>query len=281
MKSWLPILVNRLDESPVLALSAVHNLAQAAVFDRDGRHLGGELGSRNLASLAASEARTMHPGECRLLPNPAGLTLECLSCDQKSRQFWKTAQANQEGAWASWLLTMPRLEDDGLKMARHLLSAFGPQTTPQLPPEHRDQWSLLPLKAGLGRLFVFGDDGLALEVAGQAARVGLTVTLLCRGRFEAEAIDEARQIGDFDLLPVSDWKEITQDSLGAEGIIDGVRVLITAPEAQDIQASLSSIRPAYLALSGEAENAGKAPGLFPRPVTIAQKALGLVAEMLT
>lgn len=279
MKDWLSVVVDRLAESPVLALSTVHNLALAAVFDRQGNLLGGGLGSAALSSLAAGEARMMSPGECRVLPQPAGLTLECLAHDLKSEMFWSTARNNQDGAWASWLLTMPRLEGGGLKMTRHLLSAFGPQTTPRLPDEFRGQWSILPLKAGLGRLFVFGDDFLALETAAQAARVGLTVTLISAADFDGTELNEARQLGEFDLTAVNDWPDISADFLTKAGIIDGVRVVVTTGPGRHIQKVLDGLKPAYMALTEE-EGGSAAHGLFSKPATTAQKALGLVAEML-
>ncbi len=36
MKAWLPILVEKLPEGPILAMSTVRNMARAAVYDRGG-----------------------------------------------------------------------------------------------------------------------------------------------------------------------------------------------------------------------------------------------------
>ena len=281
MKAWLPILVNHLDQAPVLVLSTVRNLARAAVYDRQGRLLAGGVGSPALAAQAAEEARLMTPGECRLLTPPAQVTLECLEPDDKTVRFWTTAHQNQEGAWASWLLTMPRLDDGRLKLARHLLSAFGPWTTPRLPEEFLDQWSLLPLKAGLGRLFIFGDDLLALETAALAARTGLTVSWLTTADQSGPELEEARVIGEFELVTLAGWTELTPDYLERIGVKDGVRLLVTTPENGSFLEALQGSRPAWLALSGEAEaEGGSCSGLFPKPLTTSQKALGLVAEML-
>ncbi|MDR3037938.1 MAG: hypothetical protein LBV21_01395, partial [Candidatus Adiutrix sp.] len=169
----------------------------------------------------------------------------------------------------------------GLKLARHLLSAFGPWTNPRLPEELRDQWSLLPLKAGLGRLFVLGDDALALEVTLLAARTGLTVTWLTALDQEGPELDEARLLADFDLERLSGWPALTAGRLRGLGLADGVRLVVTTAEHGAFLAAANEIKPAYLALSGEAETGPEAArGLFPRPLTTAQKALGLVAEML-
>jgi hypothetical protein len=280
MKAWLPILVDNLDESPVLALSAARNLARAAVYDRRGEILAGALGSPGLSSQAAEEARLMNPGECRLLTQTGLLTLECLAPEPEVISFWNTARQNQAGAWASWLLTMPRIENGALKLARHLLSAFGLWTTPRLPEEYREQWSLLPLKAGLGRLFIFGDDLLALETAALAARTGLTVTWLSAVAQDSPELDEARLLGDFELRRLEDWAQaLSPGRLADLGVKEGVRILVTTAEHRSFLASLRESRPAYLALSGEAEGDQPA-GLFPKALTTTQKALGLVAEML-
>ncbi len=281
MKAWLPILVDNWPESPVLALSTVRHLARAAVFDRDGELLAGGLGSPTLLGQAAEEARLMAPGECRLLAQPGGLALERLAPEEKVFRFWQTTQRNCEGAWAAWLLTMPRIEDGALKLARHLISAFGPWTTPRLPEEFRDQWSLLPLRAGLSRLFIFGDDALARETAALAARAGLTVTWLTAVPQAGPELREARLLGDFELVDLDDWGRVTPEFLAELGVVRGVQALVTTP-APDVRQALEEAAPAYLALAGEAEggDGGARPGLFPRPVTTPQMALGLVAEML-
>ncbi|UQZ90954.1 hypothetical protein C4J81_17730 [Deltaproteobacteria bacterium Smac51] len=282
MKAWLPVLVEELAGNPVLALSNVRNLARAAVFSRDGDLLAGGLGSPSLQAQAAEEARLIAPGECRLLTEPSHLTLECLSSDDDVAGFWKTALQNQEGAWASWLLTMPMIEDGTLKMARHLLSAFGPWTTPRMPEELADQWSLLPLKAGLGRLFILGDDALALETAALAARTGLTVTWISAEPQDGPDLEEALNIGDFDYRRINSWESLALDELGSWGLKEGVRLLVTTSHHESFLEPLKDARLAWLALSGEAEGCdGCVPaGLFPKAVTTSQKALGLVAQML-
>ncbi|MDR0881270.1 MAG: hypothetical protein LBP55_01805 [Candidatus Adiutrix sp.] len=278
MKPWLPILIDNLDDSPILALSAVHNLARAAVYDRRGRLLAGALGSPSLAARAAEAAGSLLPGQCFLESSPAALlSLECLAPEPEVRRFWATARQNQEGAWAAWLLTMPRTENGQLKLARHFLSAFGPWTTPRLPEDKLDQWALAPLKAGLGRLLIFGDDALALETAALAARTGLTVTWLTTADPAGPELDEAQRVGDFELLLIPDWAGLTSARLEDLGLQDGVHLLVTTPD-QPFLPELQKAGPASLIISGEAETA---PGLiFPRPLTTTQKALGLIAEIL-
>ena len=279
MKAWLPALVETLDRGPVLALSAARRLARAAVFSPSGEFLAGSLGSPALTAQAAEEAALMQPGDCRLL-SPAGLSLERLQPDdEKARRFWFSALEHQGGAWASWLLTMPRLLPEGLKLSRHLLSAFGPWTTPRLPEPFQDQWSLLPLKAGLGRLFVLGDDALALETAWLAARTGLSVTWLTTLDQRGPELEEARALAEFGLERLPAWPELG-GRLAELGLREGVRLVVTTPEHPAFLPALQAARPAYLALAGEAETEGPPSGLFPRPLTTAQKALGLVAEML-
>lgn len=281
MKAWLPVLAAELARGPVLALSAINNLARAAVYDGEGRLLAGSLGSAETAAQAASEAAGMALGECRRIQGQTQLFLERIAPNDGAKvQFWSSAQQNQQGAWAAWLLTMPRYEGGVLKFARHLLSAFGPWTTPNLPEAYKDQWSLLPLKAGLGRLFIFGDDPLAMECAAMAARTGLTVTWLSNIGQAGPELEEARAMGDFELSPVEDWEGLTAEVLEELGVKQGVKVLVTTPEHKTLLPALQEAHPAYLALSGQAESADK-PGLFKLPVTNTQKALGLIAEMLS
>jgi hypothetical protein len=282
MKAWLPTLVDTLEQTPILALSTFRNLARAAVFSRAGELLAGALGSPELNAQAADEARLMAPGEIRFLTKPAPLTLEALTQNDETRRFWATALENQDGAWASWLLTMPQIEPGGLKLTRHLLSAFGPWTSPRLPEEFKDQWSLLPLKAGLGRLFVLGDDDLALELAALAARTGLSVTWLTTAEPPGPELAEARLLADFEraALP-GGWLELTPGRLAELGVKNGVRVVVATAENENFLPRLTELKLAYLALSGEAESqSASIPGLFKKPLTTTQKALGLVAEML-
>ena len=279
MKAWLPVLVEALDEAPVLALANAHNLARAAVLDRRGRALAGSLGSPALMALAAEAAVELTPGQCGIREGATPLTLECLEPDEKTRRFWITANQNQEGAWASWLLTIPHRDGPEVRLVRHLLSAFGPWTTPRLPEEFKDQWSLLPLKAGLGRLFIMGDDALAMETAALAARAGLTVTWLSTADQAGPELEEARQMADFDLKTIADWPQLTSQYLEELGVQDGVRVLITTPRHDIFLEQVKEARPAGTMLAGEA--GGDTPaGLFSRPVTTTQQALGLIAEML-
>jgi hypothetical protein len=176
------------------------------------------------------------------------------------------------------------LPSAGLKLTRHLLSAFGPWTTPRLPEPFLDLWSLLPLKPGLGRLFVLGDDALALEVVWLAARTGLAVTWLTVQNQQGPELDEARSLSDFGLERLASWSSLTAETLRELGIREGVRLVVTTPEHPAFLPELQAARPAYLALAGEAEAEGaegRAPaGLFPDSLTTAQKALGLVAELL-
>lgn len=280
MKAWLPTLAENLDQGPVLALAAVRQLARAAVFSPEGKFLAGTLGTPALMAQAAEEAAQLKPGDCRLLA-PAGLSLERLRPgDESARRFWSSARDHQAGAWSSWLLTMPCLEPEGLRLARHLLSAFGPWTTPRLPESVQDQWSLLPLRAGLGRLFVLGDDALALEVAWLAARTGLAVTWLTTQDQQGPELDEALLLAEFGLERLSAWPELTAGLLRGLGLREGVRLVVTTAEHPAFLPEIQSIQPAYLALAGEAEAGQPRSGLFARPLTTSQKALGLVAEML-
>ena len=279
MKAWLPILVETLDESPVLALANARNLARAAVMDRWGHTLAGSLGSPALTAQAAEACPGLIPGHSAVIDGPTQLTLECLQPDEKTRRFWVSASQNQDGAWASWLLTIPHLDGPEVRLVRHLLSAFGPWTTPRLPAELQHQWSLLPLKAGLGRLFVLGDDALAMETAALAARVGLTVTWLSTVDQTGPELDDARRLADFDLRTLTDWSRLTTACLEELGVQDGVKVLITTARRELFLEQVQAARPARLMFSGEVEGLTPA-GLFPNPATIAQKALGLIAEML-
>jgi hypothetical protein len=280
MKNWLTVLAESLDQGPVLALAAVRQLARAAVFGPGGKFLAGTLGSPAMMTQAASEAARLRPGDCRLFTQ-AGLSLERLRPDdEKTRRFWFSARDHQNGAWSSWLLTMPCPEPGGLRLARHLLSAFGPWTTPRLPEDLQDQWSLLPLKAGLGRLFVLGDDALALEVAWLAARTGLAVTWLTTLDQKGPELDEALLLAEFGLERLSAWPELTAGLLRGLGLREGVRLVVTTAEHPAFMPELQAVNPAYLALAGEAEAGQGQSGLFARPLTTAQKALGLVAEML-
>lgn len=279
VKDWLPVLLEKFDEAPILALSAVKNLARAAIFDRNGNLLAGGLGSPGLLAQATEEAQLMKPGDCCLPLPPGLLTLECLLPDEKSLRFWQSARENSAGAWASWLLTMPLIEDGALRLSRHLLSAFGPWTTPRLPQEFRDQWSLLPLKPGLSRLFIFGDDALAREAAALGARTGLTVTWISAMDQSGPELEEALSWSDFELKMMAGWGQIDDQYLDSLGLATGVWVLVTTADP-DVFSILASRKMAGLLRSGEAEEDGDSSGIFTNPVTTAQKALGLITEML-
>ncbi|MDR1921790.1 MAG: hypothetical protein LBS31_08650 [Candidatus Adiutrix sp.] len=282
MKAWLPILVEELQagRNPILALAGVRNLARAAVFDGRGQLLGGGLGSPPLQALGRAEAARLAPGECRLINQQANLILERLPGTADSLSFWSSALENHKEAWASWLLTMPRPHGGPLTLTRHILSAFGPWTTPRLPEEFKDQWSLLPLKAGLGRLFVIGDDALAMETTALAARTGLTATWCTAADQSGRELDEARAMADFSLILLSGWDELTPRFLETAGLKEGVRVVVTVRDHESFIENIRAAKPAYLALAGEAESE-PASGLFPEALTISHKALGLVAEMLS
>ena len=282
MKVWLPVLLDKISESPVLALSTNRHLALGAVYDRQGRLLAGGLESDLLNSLASEEARNMAPGECRLLSSKDQLCLECLDPRPEVRHFWASALDSQQGAWASWLLTMPVLDPGGLKLTRHILSAFGPWTAPRLPEEMKEHWSLLPLNAGLGRLFVLGDNPLALELAALAGRTGLTTTWLSTAKEQAEE-KEARIIGDFDHYVITSWADLSVEDLDQLGLKEGVRLVVTDDLAPELIDLLKSVSPAYLALAGPGSSAppfSMSSGLFPQAATTTQMALGLIGEML-
>ena len=283
MKVWLPILVDELPRCPVLALSTMRNLARVGVYDRKGNLLAGSLGSPELAVAAAEEAKMMSPGDCRLIAEASRLSLECLNPDDPQvGRFWQMALRNNEGAWASWLLTIPAIESGRLKLTRHLMSAFGPWTTPRLPEEFKEQWSLVPLKAGLGRLFVIGDEDLALETAALAARTGLTVTWFTTTERKGREFDEACMLGDFEVKFIDDWQVLNEEFLTGQGVKAGVKVVVTANEKADFIECVRQLKPTYLALAGSPDQASSCQaGLFPKAITISQQALGLVAEMLT
>lgn len=284
MRQWLPVLVESLAQSPILALAGPGPLATAAVYDAEGWLLAGNLGSPCLAETASRELRELKPGEGRQTDGPASVRLQRLDgSDPQTRLFWESAATNSQDAWASWLLSIPASGQETNKagFTQHLLSAFGPWTRPRLPQELEEQWLLTPLKPGLGRLFVIGGDALALETSALAARAGLTVTWLSVDPPAAEDFDEARRLGEFSLLRLDSWEELTPDFLHSQGFRRGVKVLVTAPQPELFIDSLKETQPSYLALAGEAEKAAeKAAGLFSQPFTTSHRALGLIAEML-
>lgn len=279
MKSWLPVLIDKLPQAPVLALSSCRNLARAALYDRQGQLLAGSLGSAVLTAQVGEESRNMQPGECRLLVQQDQIALECLTPGPDAVRFWHSALENQKGAWASWLLTMPVLEDGNLKMTQHILSAFGPWTTPRLPDVLRDYWSLLPLKPGLGRLFVLGDDDLALELAALAGRTGLTTTWLTTREDMGAELNEAATLGEFDYCRLTTWNDLNTGKFADLGLKEGVRLVVTAALSQEQREDLKSIPPAYIAFTKASATAGSSPN-FSKSATTTQKALELISAML-
>lgn len=278
MKSWLPVLLEHLPQSPVLALSSRRNLARPALYNRQGGLLAGDLGSPVLTAQVAEEARNMQVGECRLLVQQDQIALECLTPGPDSSRFWRAALENQKDAWASWLLTMPVLKEGNLKMTRHILSAFGPWTNPRLPEILRDYWSLLPLKPGLGRLFVLGDDELALELAALAGRTGLTTTWLTTRKKSVSELKESQSLGEFDCFFLKSWEDLNFGKFAGLGIKEGVRLVATASLRMELREDLKSIPTAYLMLAGDGEVGSEPLSLN---ATTTQKALTLISAMLS
>lgn len=278
MKPWLPVLLEQLPQFPVLALSSCRNLARVALYDCQGKLLAGDLGTPVLTAQVAEEARNMQPGECRLLVQQDQIALERLIPGPDNDRFWRAALENQKGAWASWLLTMPALEEGNLKMTRHILSAFGPWTTPRLPEVLRDYWSLLPLKPGLGRLFVLGDDELSLELAALAGRTGLTTTLLTTREEFGPEFKEARSLGEFDFFNLKSWDDLSPGELAGLGVKEGVRLVATAFLRPELKDDLKSLPMAYLMFTREV--GANFEALFPKTASTTQKALTLISAML-
>jgi hypothetical protein len=279
-KNWLTRLVKELtdDKQPTVVLAERKNLDKVAIFDEKGQLLIGDLGSRELEKKVSSEVVFLKPGQA------ASLTVgeENVLCERqggpKALAFWQEALAAQRRSWAAWLLTISKLDDKAPGVVRHILSANGPFTCPRLPTTtHR--WSLLPLNAGLGRMFVFGDDELALEVAALGARTGLKVTLGTVNPLELD-IRSAHSIGDFELMHLSEWSDVNSSSLEELGIKPGVMVLITTPDNSTFLEPMRNSQVGWLGLAGEAAVSEKESGLFPEAITPALRAVGLVAAML-
>jgi hypothetical protein len=165
-----------------------------------------------------------------------------------------------------------------IKITRHILSALGPFTQPRLPENYH--FSLLPLNSGLGKLFVFGDDDLALETAAIAARAGLKVTLVSANSLELD-LRSAQQVGYFDLRPLDDWSELTLGALKEIGFKAGVSVIITTAKGQSFLEIIKDQKAGWLGLAGEAAGEDPEPGLFPLASTPSLRALGLVAALLS
>ncbi|MDR1309711.1 MAG: hypothetical protein LBL95_07440 [Deltaproteobacteria bacterium] len=277
MSSWLSYLVQELSEGrePVLALAEKRNMARAAVLDERGRLLASDLGNDALERAVSGLATSLGSGQSSSL-EVDGLNTVTEKVSKDAFSFWKEALRGRDEAWASWLLTMTSGSGEDITVRRHVLSASGPFTTPRLPDGQA--WSLLPLNAGLGRLFVFGDDELALETAALAARAGLKVTLASADSLEMD-LRSAQQVGPFELRPLADWSEITGAGLADMGLRAGVVVLVTTPHHSGFLEDLRRHQIGWLGLAGEAAD-GDDPGLFPNALTPAHKALGLVAAIL-
>ncbi|MDR2611698.1 MAG: hypothetical protein LBG06_02275 [Deltaproteobacteria bacterium] len=281
MKSWLPYLVSELSGGgePVLAQTLNGRDVRAAVLDRSGEVLAGDWRGTGLFRGARKFIVDMLPGEPLVAVAQGRRFLLEKQAGPASLAFWKEALEGQEEAWAAWLLTLATSRGEGdLKVARHILSACGPWTAPRLPGDE-GEWSLLPLNAGLGRLFVFGDDDLALETAALGGRIGLKVTLVTVKPREAEA-EGLRAIGAFNLLSFPDWKRLDPEAVSMLGLRTGVLILVTAADNEGFLPEIEKVEAGWLGLAGAAAPPGSEPGLFPMALTPAQKALGLITEML-
>jgi hypothetical protein len=280
MRSWLPFLVDELSggREPVLA-QTLNGESRAAVLDPEGAVLAGDYQGSGMFRGARKLIEEMAPGQ----------PLVAVSAEKKrfllekqagkgSLAFWRLALEGQEQAWAAWLLTIAESSGKNLKLTRHVLAAKGPWTTPRLPKDAED-WSLLPLNAGLGRFFVFGDDDLALESAALGGRIGLKTTLVTLAPKAKEA-ESFRNIGDFDVVPLNSWKDLGEDRFSALGLKTGVYALVTTKESQIFLPEIEKIQVGWLGAAGAAAPPGNEPGLFPAAVSPAQKALGLITQML-
>jgi hypothetical protein len=285
LSNWLSFLVKELSEgrAPVLTLAEMKNVAKAAVLDERGHFLASELGEDQ--ELAVSNlAAGLQIGQSASMVVGGVNTLSERISGEKALFFWREALNGRDQAWAAWLLTMAKEEGGGpdgppaLKVSRHVLSVSGPFTPPRLSKDG-GRWSLLPLNPGLGRLFIFGDDQLALETAAIGSRAGLKVTLASVNSLEFD-IRAAQQVGQFELLPVSDWAEVDEEVLTRIGVKTGVVALVTTPNHSSFLEPLKSLKVGWLGLAGDTCVSDKEPGLFPHSVSLSLRALGLVAAIL-
>ncbi|MDR2406005.1 MAG: hypothetical protein LBE27_06510 [Deltaproteobacteria bacterium] len=280
MRSWLPFLVQELTggREPVLA-QTLNGESKATLLDPEGNVLAGDYSGSGMFLGAKKLIEEMS----------AGKPLVAVSADKKrfllekqsgegSLSFWKLALEGQEKAWAAWLLTIVDINGKNLKVKRHVLSAQGPWTTPRLPNEV-DDWSLLPLNAGLGRFFVFGHDDLALESAALGGRIGLKTTLVTLKTRLRDA-ESFQKVGAFDVVAFNKWKELNPKRFASLGLKTGVYVLITTRDSEVITSELEKIQVGWQGMAGQAALPGSEPGLFPAAITPAQKALGLITQML-
>jgi hypothetical protein len=280
MRSWLPFLVKELTagKEPVLALT-LNGESRATVLDPEGKVLAGDYSGSGMFLGAKKLIEEMSAGKplVAVSAEKKRFLLEKQS-GESSLSFWKLALEGQEKAWAAWLLTIVETNGKNLKVKRHVLSAKGPWTTPRLPHE-ADDWSLLPLNAGLGRLFVFGDDDLALESAALGGRIGLKVSLVTL-KPKAQEAESFQKFGSFDVITFKNWKELTPQKIQTLGLITGVYVLVTTKWTDVLLSELEKIQVGWLGMAGSAALPGSEPGLFPAAISPAQKAVGLITEML-
>jgi hypothetical protein len=165
-----------------------------------------------------------------------------------------------------------------LKVVRHILAAQGPWTTPVLP-EDASEWSLMPLNAGLGRLIVFGDDDVALETAALGGRIGLKVTLVTIKARNSDA-KSVQNVGAFKIESLDKWGDLSSEAFPDLGIKTGVFVLVTAKDNNTFLSDLEKIQLGWFGLAGDAAPPGTNLGIFPAAQSPAQKALGIITEML-
>jgi hypothetical protein len=280
MRSWLPFLVGELDggREPVLA-QTLNGESRASVIDPGGKVLAGGWRGSGMFRGARKLIGELSPGKpiVAVSAEKKRFLLE-KQAGASALSFWRLALDGQERAWAAWLLTMAKSSGKDLRVTRHVLSALGPWTTPRLPRTGED-WSLLPLNAALGRLFVFGDDELALESAALGGRVGLKTTLVTLRAGAAEA-GSFQGVGPFDVVPLASWPDLSPRKFASLGLRTGVFVLVTTKESAPILSNLGGTQLGWMGLAGEAAPPGSEPGLFPAALTPAQKAVGLITQML-
>lgn len=283
LSNWLPALIKELaaGHEPVLALAECRNISKVAVLDERGHFLVSDLIDEALELAVSRASAALIPGGAASLEQDGvRVVLERLG-GMEALPFWEEAKKGSDEAWAAWLLTVGRPEPeagDSLVVSRHVLSASGPFTPPQFE-EDGGLWSLVPLNACLGQLFVFGDDELALETSALAARAGLKVTLASANYLEFD-LKAAQQVGFFNLVPISDWSLVSSETLAQMGVRTGAVALVTTPLNGSFLDSLKETRLGWIGLAGDAGPGGSEPGLFPHWGSAALRALGLVADIL-
>jgi hypothetical protein len=283
MKSWLPHLVSELDlgKQPVLAQTLNGTETRAAILDQSGKVMAGDFHGTGVFKGAKKLIGDMLPGKplVAVSADKKRFLLEKQS-GEESLLFWKEALEGQEESWAAWLLTMI-FSNNGkdLKVVRHILAAQGPWTTPRLP-DGVEEWSLMPLNAGLGRLYIFGDDDIALETAALGGRIGLKVTLVTLKTRQAEA-ESFQNVGSFNVISFARFTDLNSDAFALLGLKTGVFVLVTTKDNAGFMEELEKIKLGWMGLAGDALPIGSNPvKIFPVAQTSAQMALGLITEML-